>query len=563
MKTVRCAIYTRKSSDEGLEQSFNSLDAQREVCAAYILSQASEGWTALPTIYDDGGISGGTLERPALQRLLGEVAAGRVDIIVVYKVDRLTRSLFDFAKLVELLDKAGTSFVSITQSFNTTTSMGRLTLNMLLSFAQFEREVTAERIRDKLAASKAKGMWMGGVPPLGYAPNGRTLMIVDEHARLIRHLFERYLALGAVRPLEQELLQKRINVPCRTTLGGKPTGGGVFTRGQLYKILSNVTYAGQIGHKDKVYSGLHQPIVAPELFERVQAMLRDNLQGPRTRVRAINASPLAGKIFDSAGEPLIASHATKGKARYRYYISRSLNEGTSTTGLRVPAREIENLVAEQLAGLFADPLELVATASLDVPPDRLRDFDARCQIVQAELGKREPAPLPSLIERVTIGDAGVTITCNSVAIAAAAQVRSLADAPALIEVVSSARITRSGRVVRLVHDNGCAPRQSVDQSLLRLIIKARRWWSLLRKGEINATELAQAEGVTCSYLLRVVRVAFLSPAVLQGVLAGRQRVGTNVELLRFENSVPPSWREQDAMLLPASLKVGTEYRTRR
>ena len=262
MKTVRCAIYTRKSSDEGLEQSFNSLDAQREACAAYILSQASEGWTALPTIYDDGGISGGTLERPALQRLLGEVAAGRVDIIVVYKVDRLTRSLFDFAKLVELLDKAGTSFVSITQSFNTTTSMGRLTLNMLLSFAQFEREVTAERIRDKLAASKAKGMWMGGVPPLGYAPDGRSLVIVDEHAALIRTIFERYLALGAVRPLEQELLRQGITVPGRTTIGGKPTGGGQFSRGQLYKILSNVSYAGQIGHKDKVYPGLHQAIIA-------------------------------------------------------------------------------------------------------------------------------------------------------------------------------------------------------------------------------------------------------------------------------------------------------------
>ena len=202
MKAVRCAIYTRKSSDEGLEQSFNSLDAQREACAAYILSQASEGWTLVPDIYDDGGLSGGTLERPALQRLLGDIAAGRVDIIVVYKVDRLTRSLLDFSRLVEAFDKAGVSFVSITQSFNTTTSMGRLTLNMLLSFAQFEREVTAERIRDKIAASKARGMWMGGVPPLGYAPNARSLTIVEEQAALVRHIFSRYLALGTVRLLE-------------------------------------------------------------------------------------------------------------------------------------------------------------------------------------------------------------------------------------------------------------------------------------------------------------------------------------------------------------------------
>ncbi|WP_426265500.1 recombinase family protein, partial [Sphingomonas sp. PWP1-2] len=193
MKQIRCAIYTRKSSEEGLEQAFNSLDAQREACAAYIKSQASEGWAASPDIYDDGGLSGGTLERPALQRLLAEVKAGRIDIIVVYKVDRLTRSLLDFSKLVEAFDSAGTSFVSVTQSFNTTTSMGRLTLNMLLSFAQFEREVTAERIRDKIAASKAKGMWMGGTPPLGYAPNGRSLAIVEPHAKLIRTIFDLYI----------------------------------------------------------------------------------------------------------------------------------------------------------------------------------------------------------------------------------------------------------------------------------------------------------------------------------------------------------------------------------
>ncbi len=213
MKTVRCAIYTRKSSEEGLEQAFNSLDAKREACAAYVLSQASEGWTALPDVYDDGGLSGGSLERPALQRLLSDVATGRVDIIVVYKVDRLTRSLLDFAKLVEAFDRAGVSFVSITQSFNTTTSMGRLTLNMLLSFAQFEREVTAERIRDKIAASKAKGMWMGGVPPLGYAPDGRTLKIVPDHAGLIRDIYGRYLVLGNVRLVKEQLERDGLLAP--------------------------------------------------------------------------------------------------------------------------------------------------------------------------------------------------------------------------------------------------------------------------------------------------------------------------------------------------------------
>jgi len=550
MKTVRCAIYTRKSSDEGLEQSFNSLDAQREACAAYILSQASEGWTALPDIYDDGGISGGTLERPALRHLMADVTAGKVDIIVVYKVDRLTRSLFDFAKLVEALDKAGTSFVSITQSFNTTTSMGRLTLNMLLSFAQFEREVTAERIRDKLAASKARGMWMGGVPPLGYAPDGRTLAIVQEHAELIRHLFDRYLALGSVRALHEELQRQKINVPQRTSRSGKLTGGGEFTRGQLYQILKNVTYVGRIGHKYKVYPGLHDAIIAPEVFDRVHAMLADNLQGSRERVRASNPSLLAGKVFDEAGEPLIATHASKGKARYRYYISRALNEGGHVQGLRVPAHEIEALVAEQLAGLFADPLELTATTWLKVPVGELQDLDSRCRVIHADLGQRTPATLPRLIDRVTIGPAGISIALCTASTADLVHARQHPDAPATVELTSTARITRSGRAIRLVHDSGAAPRQPVDQALVRLILKARRWWAELREGTISVTEIATREGVTSSYVCRVIRVAFLSPEVINGVLAGRQRVGTNVELLRYGSSVPPNWGEQKAMLLP-------------
>jgi site-specific DNA recombinase len=251
-KTVRCAIYTRKSSEEGLEQDFNSLHAQREACAAYVASQASEGWQLLPGEYDDGGISGGTLERPALQRLLTDIAAGRIDIVVVYKVDRLTRSLLDFAKLVEKFDKAGTSFVSITQSFNTTTSMGRLTLNMLLSFAQFEREVTAERIRDKLAASKAKGMWMGGMPPLGYKADGRTLAIVEPHAAVVRDIYSRYLELGNVRLVDAQLRAEGVVVPKRKAGTGRAFGGAPFSRGQLYAILKNPIYVGDIPHKVSV-----------------------------------------------------------------------------------------------------------------------------------------------------------------------------------------------------------------------------------------------------------------------------------------------------------------------
>ena len=550
MKRVRCAIYTRKSSDEGLEQSFNSLDAQREACAAYILSQASEGWTALPDVYDDGGISGGTLERPALQRLLGEVRAGRIDIIVVYKVDRLTRSLLDFAKLVEAFDKANTSFVSITQSFNTTTSMGRLTLNMLLSFAQFEREVTAERIRDKLAASKARGMWMGGVPPLGYRPDGRTLAIVEEHAALVRHLFERYLALGTVRLLEHELLREKVVVPHRTTIGGKPLGGSPFTRGQLYQILRNVTYAGRIGHKDKVYPGLHQPIISPELFEQTRALLASNIRGSRPLARASNPSLLAGKVFDRDGEPLIATHATKGKARYRYYVSQALHHARSTTGLRIPARELETLVAERLTRLFDNGHALAASAWLDVAPHQLQQLEAACLAVRADLARHTPATLPRLVQQVQVHDTGVTITCSTGAIAEAVEARLSSDAPSTLELISSARITRSGMAVRLIQGNGAVAGQSVDQSLIRLLVRSRQWWATLRAGEITMTELAKREWVTASYLHRIVRLSFLSPAVLQVLLTGKQRAGVNIALLRDDGAIAPSWRDQAKILLP-------------
>jgi site-specific DNA recombinase len=364
MTKIRCAIYTRKSSEEGLEQDFNSLDAQREACAAYVLSQASEGWNLLPEIYDDGGISGGTLERPALKRLLADVAAGQIDIIVVYKVDRLTRSLLDFAKLVETFDKAGTSFVSVTQSFNTTTSMGRLTLNMLLSFAQFEREVTAERIRDKIAASKARGMWMGGTPPLGYRPDGRSLAVVEDHAALVRDIYRRYLSLGTVRRLADALAADGVRTPARVTATGKAFGNALFSRGQLYKILGNPIYAGDIAHKDKVHAGQHPAIIDRGTWDAVQALLASHVQGSGKRRHAPDASLLAGLIVDARAEPMLATHASKGGVRYRYYVSRSLqqgqgaSEGASGEGLRLPAREVEGAVKERVASLLDDPLLL-------------------------------------------------------------------------------------------------------------------------------------------------------------------------------------------------------------
>ena len=564
LQTVRCAIYTRKSSDEGLEQAFNSLDAQREACAAYVLSQASEGWVALPDVYDDGGLSGGTLQRPALQRLLAEVAAGRVDIIVVYKVDRLTRSLFDFAKLVETFDAAGTSFVSVTQSFNTTTSMGRLTLNMLLSFAQFEREVTAERIRDKIAASKAKGMWMGGTPPIGYAADGRTLAIVEEHAVLVRDLFARYLALGSVRLLAEELRHQRVSVPARTTIAGNPLGGGVFTRGQLYHLLKNVIYTGQIGHKGTVYPGKHPPIIDEPTFAAVQAMLGDNLQGHARRTYARSPSLLAGRIVDTDGHPLVATHANRtaagtgeaGKIRYRCYVSRSLMDGTNRAGLRIPAREIESLVTERLGQLVAEPFELATLAGATLAADQVEELHWRCKELGGQLHQRRSPALLAIVTLVQVGASEVNITCNTAALASAVGVTCDADAPETITLTCPARLTRSGKVLRLVQENGAAPGATPDAALVRLLVRARQWWTVLREGKISPTELAASEGVTRSYVARVTRLAFLSPAVTEAILAGRQRAGVTVASLVVEGAIPPCWNAQAAAMLPLATRHG-------
>jgi site-specific DNA recombinase len=303
-KRVRCAIYTRKSSDEGLEQAFNSLDAQREACAAFILSQKHEGWTVLSAQYDDGGYSGGTMDRPALKRLLGDIEAGQVDVVVVYKVDRLTRALSDFAKLVEVFDRRGVSFVSITQQFNTTTSMGRLTLNVLLSFAQFEREVIGERVRDKIAASKKKGMWMGGMPPLGYDVKNRKLVVNRDEARTVVDIYRRYLVLKSVRDLHDDLAgagirSKRRVRPDRTTYGDQK-----LARGALYLMLQNRIYRGEITHKGKSYPGQHPAIIDQALWDEVQAVLGQNRVERATGARAKYPSLLGGVAFDATGERL-------------------------------------------------------------------------------------------------------------------------------------------------------------------------------------------------------------------------------------------------------------------
>lgn len=313
-----------------MEQDFNSLDAQREACEAYIRSQRSEGWVALARMYDDGGFSGGTMERPALRHLLADIAAGLIDTVVVYKVDRLTRSLTDFARIVDVFDSAKVSFVSVTQSFNTTTSMGRLTLNMLLSFAQFEREVTGERIRDKIAASKAKGMWMGGRPPLGYTVVERKLKIVSEEAETVREIYRRYLALGSVYDLRDELAARNICAKRHVSASGNWTGGGPLDRGALYHLLQNRLYRGEISHKGQIYPGEHEAIIDDELWDRVQAKLSENRANRQGGVNKIGVSLLAGLLIDEDGFGFTAVHANKKGRRYRYYVSRDLVNPTGS-----------------------------------------------------------------------------------------------------------------------------------------------------------------------------------------------------------------------------------------
>jgi site-specific DNA recombinase len=374
-RTRRCAIYTRKSSEEGLEQYFNSLHAQREACEAFIKSQAGEGWRLFKTAYDDGGLSGATMERPALQRLLEDIRRRLIDVVVVYKVDRLTRSLADFAKMVELFDSNGVSFVAVTQQFNTTTSMGRLTLNVLLSFAQFEREVTGERIRDKIAASKRKGMWMGGVPPLGYDVCDRRLVVNQAEAATVKHIYERYLELGSVRLLRNDLERRGIISKVRVSKNGLRSGGRQFSRGALYELLSNPIYLGEIRHKKERHPGQHQPVVSRELWEKIQRRLCDQAAARCGRPTNVPLSPLAGKLFDENAEPLYVQGTVKGLRHYRYYVSRALVRGLvrdDQRGWRVAAPELERAVCAATRQILGDRAAIAgAIEELGIEASRL------------------------------------------------------------------------------------------------------------------------------------------------------------------------------------------------
>ena len=411
-KVVRCAVYTRKSSEEGLDQSFNSLHAQREACEAYVLSQKHEGWEVVPTEYDDGGFSGGNMDRPGLKKLLADIAARRVDTVVVYKVDRLTRSLADFAKIVEQFDGQGVSFVSVTQQFNTTSSMGRLTLNVLLSFAQFEREVTGERIRDKIAASKRKGMWMGGSVPLGYDLHNRTLTINQAEAEQVRTIYQTYLELGCVSRLRDRLEELGIRSKSRISGAGRASGNAVFSRGSLYEMLQNPLYLGEIRHKKERHPGQHEAILKKELWERVQKQLASNRPLGAVHGGTSETSWLAGLLFDAEGNRFTPSHTTKRGRHYRYYVSLAVTQGRKAAGRsapRLPAREIEGIVLKELEAVTASShrlLELISDTPSD--PEEMHAVVRAANAFGEQLGRREA--MTTAVSNVILGTGDVTIS---------------------------------------------------------------------------------------------------------------------------------------------------------
>jgi len=421
-KPTRCVVYTRKSSEEGLEQEFNSLDAQREAGEAYIHSQKHEGWILLPNRYDDGGISGGTMERPGLQQLLADVKANRVDVVVVYKVDRLSRSLGDFAQIIDLFDKHDVSFVSVTQQFNTTSSMGRLTLNILLSFAQFEREVTGERIRDKIALSKKKGMWMGGYVPLGYDVASRKLIPNDLEADLVRRIFNRFIRLGSTTLLCKELNDQGFRTKSRRGRDGRMNGGYPFNKTTIYKILNNRIYLGEIRHKDKWYPGEHQAIIDQDLWDKAHAVMAQDRSQRAADSRRQTPAPLKGLLYGPDGKAMTPTHTRRGDKIYRYYVTHTANKrGYEECPVRmVRAADIEGIVFDQIKAIFKNPAMIVSTWKVAATKDdRISEEEVRegLQSIEAvwdHLYHKEQARLLQLfVERIRVEPEGVHIDIRS------------------------------------------------------------------------------------------------------------------------------------------------------
>ncbi|MFN4155121.1 MAG: recombinase family protein [Paracoccaceae bacterium] len=540
---IRCAIYTRKSSDEGLEQAFNSLDAQHEACAAYIASQRHEGWKLVPDRFDDGGLSGGSLDRPALQRLLAEIDAGRIGMVVVYKIDRLTRSLVDFGRLVERLDANGCSFVSVTQAFNTASSMGRLTLNVLLSFAQFEREVTSERIRDKIAASKKKGLWMGGTLPLGYDshpdPQRRELTVNPAEAEVVRTLFGLYGDLGNLRLVEVEAARLGLRPKSVITPSGRVRGGLPFTRGQLHYLLTNPVYIGRIRHKDQTYPGQHPAIIDESLWETVQAKLLAAGARPRGRTATpFDPRVLTGKLRDETGDHLTPTHTRRHGRRFAYYVShRLIAGGTDPSGWRLPAEALEaslrQITVEHLRKAAAGHA-LLAQPEAGGATDLVHRGLAFADQIEAD-----QALIGSMISSGTLTPGRLQLQLDPAVMAAALDLPVAALSDQLIRFTFPFALRRRGVETRIIAGETIpAP----DIVLQRCLAEAHLWARALRAGTA-LTEIARETGRSEPYIRTRIPLAFLAPRVQAAILDGRQPVDLSVaQLLR--DGIPMDWSEQ-------------------
>ncbi len=552
-RPIRCAIYTRKSSEEGLDQDFNSLDAQREACAAYVMSQRHEGWVLVPDYYDDGGISGGHMNRPGLLKLLDDVKANKVDVIVVYKVDRLTRALSDFARIVEILDDAGASFVSITQSFNTTTSMGRLTLNVLLSFAQFEREVTGERIRDKIAASKKKGMWMGGTIPLGYDVKDRKLVVNAQEADTVRTIMTRYVELGSVPALVTELATKGIVSKRRIDRTGRVTGGTPYRRGALYDLLANRLYLGDVVHKGTAHPGEHDAIVDEALWNEVQLLLARNRVTRRHQGNANDPSLLAGMISDSHGRRMSPCHAGKANRRYRYYVSVTDDGKASSTSpiVRVAAGEVEAAVVEGIRLFLNCTAALITALAIDGSAAAVLDqMQQRALTIADDMRSMSPpamhAMLVSLDLKVVIDGTRVAATVDQALLATCLGIMSSNDSGERCCIKLPGRLLRTGNEARLaVAPQSSGDPKSCDANLVTLIVKAHQARDLLLgQGAVSDQSLAMSH----RHLIRLARLAYLAPEITVAIIEGRQpKTMTSRSLLRVSH-LPLDWMEQRKML---------------
>jgi site-specific DNA recombinase len=531
-KLARCAIYTRKSTEYNLELAFNSLDAQREACEAYIRSQAHEGWRLMPGRYDDGAFSGASLDRPALQQLLADVRAGKIDIVLVYKVDRLTRSLADFAKLIELFDAHEVSFVSVTQSFNTSSSMGRLTLNVLLSFAQFERELIGERVRDKIAASKRKGIWVGGPVPLGYAAVDKKIVVVPVEAEAVRTIFARYLELGSLRVLADDLTRRGIRSKPRRLSNGRSLGGGPFGVGALAYLLKNRFYIGEVVYRGEVHRGEHEPILNPRLFEAVQAKLAAMARARRCRLRGSPAI-LAGRIFDERGNRMSPSHSNKSGARYRYYVSQAvLQRKPLAAGAigRVPAAEIEVLISAALRR----HLQANGTDALDGDRKLIERHVERVTLSRKHIQ----------LQLRQIGDAPVQTNADE---DASRRVCEQLHGHVKVTVPWTSTLQAAAKGILYVPAHNTPMTPSRRDALLMAIAKARNWADELAHGRVSSLAvLAGREGKVKRHIRLLVPLAFLSPRIVSRLLDGTAPAGLTITALA--RALPWSWAEQERRL---------------